>query len=243
VTKQALRALWHSGLVMTTGRKNGQHLYDLTERVVPNHLFNQPVIDDKESLCGLALERHRAAGIVRPNASAELWSYAVLFYDREKALPPLVDTGKIVPVDVEGVKAHATPEFLSLLDMPPPEGRVVFVAPLDQFLWDRKLIQHVFGFDYVWEIYMPEAKRRWGYYVLPILFGDQLVARAEFWCRAGVLEVREWHFEQDDLAPSFWPALERAIVGFMRYCSASAATVRDQIDPRVRDLFREFSLV
>jgi len=181
-------------------------------------------------------------GIVRPNASAEVWSYSVLFYDKKNAIPELLQREEIVPVEVEGVKANATPEFLALLDEPPLEPRVTFIAPLDQFMWDRKLIAHLFGFDYTWEIYMPEAKRRWGYYVLPVLFGDALVARVEFWCRDGVLEIRRWHFEPGDPGPKFFAELERTLREFMGYCSATQVVVGDDIDPRVRDLARSVPL-
>ena len=236
LSKQVLRALWHSGQVMTAGRRNGHHVYDLTSRVVPAHLFNQPVLPDMDAMRELVLERHRATGLLRPTASYEVWSY---MYSPERAvhLKELMSRGEIVSVDVEGMKAYATPLFLSLLDQPSLEPRIVFIAPLDQFLWDRKLTAGVFGFDYVWEIYTPEAKRRWGYYVLPVLFGDALVARAEFHCRGGVLELREWHFEDSDLDPAFWSALERAIKEFMGYCSATSMSVREHIYSKVRDLF------
>lgn len=241
VTKQTLRALWHSGLIMTAGRRNGQHVYDLTERVVPSHLLNQPLIEAKDAIRELVLERYRAMGIVRPSAPPEVWSYSVLFYDKKEAIEELARREEIVPVDVEGVKAHATHDFLSLLDQPPLEPRVVFVAPLDQFMWDRKMIAHLFGFDYVWEIYVPEAKRRWGYYVLPVLFGDSLVARAEFWCRAGVLEMRRWHFEPGDPSPKFFSKLERSLGAFMNYCSATRIVVDRDIDPSIRDLAQAVS--
>lgn len=220
VTKQTLRALWHSGLIMTTGRKNGQHLYDLTERIVPPRLFHEPRQDDRDARRELVLERHRAMGIVRPAAPPEVWSLQVLTYTKRESISDLVAHGELVPVEVDGMKAHATPEFLKLLDEPPLAPRVVFVAPLDPFMWDRKMVAHLFGFDYIWEIYTPEAKRRWGYYVLPILYGDQLVARVEFWCRDGVLEVRQWH-EEGPLPPGFAEAFNEALPPFMAYCSAS----------------------
>ena len=56
---------------------------------------------------------------------------------------------------------------------------MTFLAPLDPLCWDRDLLRRLFGFDYVWEVYVPEPKRRWGYYVLPVLFGDRLVGRIE----------------------------------------------------------------
>lgn len=235
VTKQTLRALWHCGQLMTSGRKNGQHIYDLTERVVPQRLRDEPLLSAEDAIRELVLERHRAMGVVRPSAPAEVWSYRVLMYDRRDAIAELVRRREIVPVTIGGVKAHATPEFLRLLDAPSCEERVVFVAPLDQFMWDRKMVGHVWGYDYVWEIYTPLAKRRWGYYVLPVLFGNELVARAEFWNRGGVLELREWHFEEAAPRPGFWPALEMAFRQFMAYGSATVTTARDHVDPSVRD--------
>ena len=59
------------------------------------------------------------------------------------------------------------------------EPAVAFLAPLDPFVWERAFLRELFRFDYIWEVYVPEAKRRWGYYVLPILYGDRLVGRIE----------------------------------------------------------------
>lgn len=220
VTKRVLKALWFSGEVMTAHRVKGQHVYDLTERVAPPDLLAQPPVGEHDAARELILERHRAMGLVRPNAPPEVWSYGELMPHRKTAFPELVAAGALVPVEVEGVKAHATPEFLALLDLPSLEPRVVFVAPLDPFLWDRKMTAYLFDFDYIWEIYTPEAKRRWGYYVLPVLFGDRLVARAEFWSRDGVLELRAWHEEPMGPPAEFWPALEAALHSLMAYASA-----------------------
>jgi len=235
VSKQILRALWHSGLIMTAGRNRGQHIYDLTERVVPHDLYQQPRIEDADARRELVRERHLTMGILRPNAMAEVWSYGTLFPTKKTSIAELLDQGAILPVDIEGLLAHTTPEFLPTLDQPPLEPRVVFVAPLDPFLWDRKMTQQLFDFDYAWEIYIPEAKRRWGYYVLPVLFGDHLVARVEFWHRDGKIEMRQWHWEAGDPGPAFWPALEKAIADLMAYASATEITVRDHIDAKIRE--------
>ena len=94
----------------------------------------------------------------------------------------LVESGDIVPVQVEGVsgKRFVLREEVALLEAPPePPASVAFLPPFDPLVWDRGLLGSLFGFDYVWELFHPPAKRRWGWYVLPILFGDRLVGRIE----------------------------------------------------------------
>lgn len=236
VTRQALRALWHTGQVMTTGRRNGQHLYDLTERVVPPDLLNAPKLPEEDARREIVLERHRAVGLLRPGATYEVWSNLILVPERKVHLARLVAEGEIVPVEIEGVAAHATPAFLAHLDLPSLEPGVTFVAPLDQLMWDRKMIAHLFGFDYTWEIYTPEAKRRWGYYVLPVRHGDALVARAEFFARAGVLELRRWHDEPGSDAPAFRAALEAALRDLMAYCGARTLVAAPDVPEPLRSL-------
>jgi hypothetical protein len=122
---------------------------------------------------------------------------------RARLLPELVEGGELVPVSLPGFKRirHMLAGELPLLEQAEREvaaegggddlatwrvGRpngfdpgVAFIAPLDSFAWDRDFLRGLFGFDYVWEVYVPEAKRRWGYYVLPLLYGDRLVGRIE----------------------------------------------------------------
>lgn len=236
VTKRILRALWHTGKIMTAGRKKGQHLYNLTERIVPAHLFSQPMPEEEDARRQMILERHQAVGILRPIAPYEVWSYSAYAEERAAAIRQLVSTGDLIPVDVEGVTAHATPDFLTKLDHPPIEPRVLFIGPLDQLVWDRKMIGHLFDFDYVWEIYVPEAKRRWGYYVLPVLYGDALVARAEFYCREGTVEMRRWHFEARDPGRKFNQELKRSLKAFMKYCRATTIVADASVDSKVKSV-------
>jgi uncharacterized protein len=110
----------------------------------------------------------------------------------------LVESGELVAVEVEGLKS---PRYIVAADLPlvaqaelevvaeAANGRApapggsrpgaAFLAPLDPLVWDRDLVRRLFGFDYLWEVYVPQAKRRWGYYVLPLLYGDRLVGRIE----------------------------------------------------------------
>jgi uncharacterized protein len=236
LTKQTLRALWHSGMVMTTDRRKGQHVYDLTERILPPEILAAPPVEKSDAIRELVLERHRAVGILRPTAAWEVWSFGEMGPAKKNAIDELASQSRIVPIEVEGVKAHATPEFLTVLDQPDLETRLVFVAPLDPFVWDRKMIGHIFDFEYLWEIYVPEAKRRWGYYVLPVLFGNRLVGRVEFFARDGVLELRRWHSEAEAPGAGFKAEFRKSLRNFMRYCSATKIQVDAAVETKIRDL-------
>jgi uncharacterized protein YcaQ len=99
---------------------------------------------------------------------------------------------------------------------------VAFLAPLDPFVWDRDFLRSLYDFDYVWEVYVPAPKRRWGYYVLPLLYGDRLVGRIEprFDRRAGTLVVIDvwWQDGFDPLAgDAFVAALVEALEALARF--------------------------
>ncbi|MGH2511678.1 MAG: DNA glycosylase AlkZ-like family protein, partial [Candidatus Limnocylindrales bacterium] len=119
---------------------------------------------------------------------------------------------------------------------------VTFVAPLDPFVWDRDFTRRLYGFDYVWEVYVPERRRRWGYYVLPILFGDRLVGRIEprIDRKAGVVRVLDLWWEQgfDPLAaPGFVAGLADALTAHRRFAGMNRVVLPRTA--RQRDLARE----
>jgi uncharacterized protein YcaQ len=109
-------------------------------------------------------------------------------------------------------------EELALLQAPPePTPSVAFIAPFDSLLWDTALLSSLFAFDYVWEGFFPPAKRRWGYYVLPIVFGDRFVGRIEpridrERARVDVLDV--WWED------GFVDAMRDALRAFLRFAGA-----------------------
>ena len=221
LTKNVLRALWHTGKVMTQGRKNGHHIYDLTERIVPPELYGAAPIPEPEMVAWLIRLRHQAVGLLRPNASAEVWSLGISAAARRTLIMQLVTEGELVPVDVEGALFHALPEMLVNPDEAVSSERMTFVAPLDQLMWDRKAVQHVFGFDYVWEVYKPEALRTWGYYVLPVFYGDRFVARFDSRLKGSVWEIYAWFWEENVTPDAdMLGALTDAVKRFTAYLGA-----------------------
>lgn len=227
LTKQTLRALWHAGRTMTHSRRNGQHVYDLTERVVPPAQLDQPPLTDEESVRAILRDRHVGMGLIRPTAPYEVWAMDNKHSGHRSVRDAMVQDRELIPVDVDGVKANAAPEFLEFLGEKPP-ARVTFVAPLDQLLWDRKMVEHLFGFAYKWEVYVPEQRREYGYYVLPVLYGDRFIGRVEFSTRGRVLEVKRW---LPEVGRPPREALRAALARFQRYVGADEVVLVDGVPP------------
>ena len=223
---------------MTHSRKSGQHVYDLTERVVPPAALSAPELTEDDSIRGLIAERARSTVLLPLVSPVEVWSMPpskVSASRRNELIKGLVDSGKLAFVDLDGVRAVTLPHFLDCLATNKVNKVVHIIAPLDQFMWNRALIRHLFEFDYLWEVYVPEAKRRWGYYVLPVLFGDRIVARFDVWCRKGILEVRSWHWESERVPDAFWDAFESAWGRFMAYAGAHSVQFGEAVDPRIQE--------
>ena len=156
--------------------------------------------------------------------------------DRTATTASLVADGTLIPAAVEGFREvrHVLVEELPILEATRrPRGRarpwISFLAPLDPLMWDRRLVKGLFGFDYIWEVYVPEPKRRHGYYVLPILFGDRLVGRIEPRLVRGEKTLRmagvwfENGFEPME-EPHFVPALRAALDAYQRFVGATSVT-------------------
>jgi uncharacterized protein YcaQ len=164
------------GEVAIAGRRGGDRLWDLAGRVYPD----DPVISRDEALRIRNERRLRALGIARARGP-------------ECRVEP-VDVGAAgVPAVVEGVKGEWRVDP-SLLDQP-FSGRAALLSPFDRLIYDRKRMVELFGFDYQLEMYKPAAKRRWGYFALPILYGDRLVGKLDATAdrKAGVLRVDAIH--------------------------------------------------
>jgi uncharacterized protein YcaQ len=146
---------------------------------------------------------------------------------RDELRAELVERGALVPVEVEGVRGRrlVLAEELALLAAPPePTPSVAFLAPYDPLLWDTGLLESLFGFEYVWEGYFPAARRRFGYYVLPILFGHRLVGRIEPRIERGVVRILGLWWEAGFApagTPGFTEAMDEALCAYLRFAGAN----------------------
>jgi len=236
-TRAVLEALEVSGVVGLARREGNRKYFDLVERLYPAELLAIRPSEPEQRRHKL-LSRYRAHGLAGATGPGEMW-YGTgrvkrraddppSYVDRTELREGLVADGELLPVMVEGMRGM---RFIvaaddELLDdarrarLGDPE--VTLVAPLDPLVWDRDLLRGVFDFDYVWEVYTPEHKRKWGYYVLPILLGDRLVGRIEprFDRATGTLRVLGLWWEEDfdpRSAEGFVPAMRRALAAYMRF--------------------------
>jgi uncharacterized protein YcaQ len=199
-----LEALALAGVLGIARRDGNRRVYDLVERLFPDELLAERHPIDEQRRHKL-LSRYRAHGLLGPAGSGEVWlGTGPRAVDRPPQRERLLAEGKLVAVQIQGRREvrHIPADDEGFLDQAerelaagePPGGvppQVALIAPLDPLVWDRRLLRDLFGFDYLWEVYVPEAKRRWGYYVLPILYGDRFVGRIEprIDRKAGVLRV------------------------------------------------------
>jgi hypothetical protein len=172
--KVALEVLFHQGRVSARRRPNDfARLYDITERVIPAEILARPTLPERDARKELLLLAARSHGV---GTVADLADY-----HRHKHCKPLVaelvEEGRLIEVDVEGWKqpAYMHPDA----KLPRRITACALLSPFDPVVWNRGRTERLFGFHYRIEIYVPKPKRQYGYYVLPILLGDQLVGRID----------------------------------------------------------------
>ena len=185
--RAVLEAYTVTGVIGLARRDGNLRYYDLLERLLPAELLAQE-LPEREQLRHKLLSRYRAHGLLGAGGAGGTFDRIAPPKStpertgRNELREELVELGALVPVDVEGQrgKRFVLAEELALLQAPPePTPSVAFIAPFDSLLWDTALLSNLFAFDYVWEGFFPPAKRRWGYYVLPIVFRDRFVGRIE----------------------------------------------------------------
>ena len=186
--RSVLEQLYTDGVLLIHHKTGSRKYYDLAEKYFPAELLAapNPCPDGEAFTDWRLLRRIGAVGLLWNRNSTAFLGMVMTPEQRSAAFDRLEKNGSITAVRVEGIRF---PLYLQSGDLPLLESvlsgqadlkaRLEFLAPLDPMLWDRALIEAVWGFQYSWEMYTPAVKRKYGYYVLPMLYGDRLIGRVE----------------------------------------------------------------
>jgi len=204
-----LEQLYGAGDVIIHHKKGTRKYYDLAEKHIPEKILSapEPFPDEFDYVKWRMLRFIGAIGFLWNRPSDALWRMEAEL--RSKLFAVLLEEGRIVAATVEGVKEtlYFRSEDMPLMDMVQKNmeftPRCEFLAPLDCFMWDRKIIKAIFNFDYTWEIYTPVIKRKYGHYVLPIIWGERFLGRIEAIAerKTNTLIVKNIWYE-DDVTPT-----------------------------------------
>jgi uncharacterized protein YcaQ len=232
--RAVLEAYALTGVLGLARRDGNRRYYDLLERLLPADMLARDV-PLREQLRHRLLSRYRAHGLLGVGGGGDIFAgigpakASPVHPGRSALREDLVELGELVSVEVEGVrgKRFVLAEDVELLEAPPePPPSVAFLPPFDALVWDRGLLGSLFEFHYVWELFLPPAKRRWGWYVLPISFRDRFVGRIEpridrADARVQVLDVWWENGFAPRRADGFVDAMRDALRAYLRFAAAS----------------------
>ena len=232
VSRATLEGLFKMGQLGVHHRVNNRRYFDLIENLLSPDLLKTP--DPNQTLeeyqTWHVLRRIKALGLAHSNAG-EQWGgmIGVKSPQRRQIIERALESGALLSTGIQelpGEVLYLQKENKPLLDKvqkdrPIQEG--AFIAPLDNLLWDRKTLARIFDFNYMWEVYKPKKKREYGYYVLPVLYGDRFIARfdPEFDKKTRVLTIKNWWWEEDSSSDQkMREALQRCMADFLVYLDA-----------------------
>ena len=231
IAKRMATALWSAGILAIRERSNFQRVYDLTEHVIPECWRKDALARDDalERLLLLGLQGH---GWATTGTLSQTWRLRNMGESIRAALARLKDKGTIVACSLLDDAGRRTPGWVRPQDfglaerlnrVRPRKDRGVLLSPFDPVLWDRARVRRLFGFDQVLEIFKPAHQRVYGYYCLPVLAGEKLVARVDLKADRKIrkLHVLSYRFETDNAKRRVSPADRKALCSAVtRYATA-----------------------
>ena len=227
--RSVLEQLYTEGELIIHHKNGSRKYYDLAEKYIPVAILkaDNPCSDEFSLIIWRVLRRIGAVGLLWDKSSTAFLGIDMKADLRKKVLTELSTTDKIKSVMVEGIKIpfyYQTEDealmkniLIGSADLKP---RMSFIAPLDPLLWDKALILALWDFKYSWEIYTPVSKRKYGYYTLPIVYGDRFVGRIEAVPdhNRSALHVKGLWWEQGiRQTKALNSALEKTLCGFAKF--------------------------
>lgn len=237
--RAALEQMYSTGELVIHHKDGSRKSYDLADRHIPRAILSapDPLPDDFAHMKWRIRRRIGAIGLIW-NRPSDAWLniWGLDSEKRSRAFRELEAEGSIRPVEVEGIRdpLFYLPEDESLMQQAVGgeklRPRCEVIAPLDCLMWDRKLIARLFHFQYSWEIYTPESKRKYGFYVLPLLWGDRFIGRVEAVREKGGLMAVKNIWLEDGVKKT--KQIQKAVDGCMKRLAAlNGCTLVRRDDP------------
>jgi uncharacterized protein YcaQ len=237
LARAVLETMYFEGELIIHHKVHTRKVYDFATRHLSEDLLSAPDPNETEAQYHdwHVLRRIGGVGLLWSKAG-EVWLGILRMKSRERihAIQRLLSQGRVLEVRVEGITAPLymrsddLVRFQQTLDADDWIPHAAVLAPLDNLLWDRQLIREVFAFDYLWEVYKPVAERRYGYYVLPVLYGDRFVARFEPGREkpSGAFVIKNWWWEAN-VHPSetLYASLRHCFTRFLTYLGTDRMTI------------------
>lgn len=240
LSSAALDYMFNTGELGVYAKKNNHKVYDLIENLLPHELLDSPdpFANDHDFYKWYFKRRVGSVGLLwGRNGGGWLGHFLSEKPLRNSILAELVEEKSLQAVAIEGIEEifYIRQEDTAIFDTSDKERKnsARFLAPLDNLLWDRGMTEKVFDFEYSWEVYVPVEKRRYGYYVLPVLYGNQIVARFEPEKQRGnePLKIINWWWEEGTVVTKEMKhAVHQALLDFCQYLQADGIH-KDSVRP------------
>jgi uncharacterized protein YcaQ len=218
--KSMLDYLWYSGVLTTSHREKFRKYYDLTDRVISKQLLDAK-LDEQEQIDWLCEAALRRLGVANLSEIRKFWEAV-----SPKEVKAWAESAGLETVEVQGADGNWTEAFAfgdveqELAALVKPTSRLRIINPFDPTIRDRTRLKRLFGFDYTIEIFVPAAKRKWGYYVYPLLQNDRFVGRIELKAdrkKKHLQVIAFWKEEKVKWGKARFDALEKELAQFAKF--------------------------
>ena len=247
VATRVLNLLWDRGDLMIHHVEGNRRYYDLTEHVLPPNILEMEPPSREEHKQFMVQKYIRAYGLI----DTRNWRFGWLPLkapQRKTTVKEMVENNKLCPVKIEGVKHvyYVLKEHLSLLENSDTSisEKVHFIAPLDNLIWNRRMISEIFDFNYAWEVYKVPEKRVYGYYVMPLLYGTRFIGRLDpkLDRKNKKMIIKSLLFEEKDFDKDFISELAETLQRFLKFHDTSQVSIVRTQSKKIKDaLMRELN--